>query len=76
MFGRGTVDIILLNLVLLGECLDGTQWISSSQTSSSEASVWMVHTGNHLLKHRPLMIVFGWCLDGAQWILFAETSSS
>ena len=30
VFGWCTLDIILLNIVLLGECLDGTQWISSS----------------------------------------------
>ena len=30
VFGWYTVDIILLNIVLLGWCLDGAQWISSS----------------------------------------------
>ena len=30
VFGWCTVDIILLNIVLLGKCLDGAQWISSS----------------------------------------------
>ena len=41
-FGWCTVDIILLNIVLLG-------------------SVWMVHSGYHPLKHRPVRVVFGWC---------------
>ena len=30
VFGWGTVDIILLRIVLSGECLDVAQWISSS----------------------------------------------
>ena len=30
VLGWCTVDIILLNIVLLGLCLDGAQWISSS----------------------------------------------
>ena len=30
VLGWYTVDIILLNIVLLGLCLDGAQWISSS----------------------------------------------
>ena len=30
VFGWRTVDIILLNIVLVGSCLDGEQWISSS----------------------------------------------
>ena len=45
VFGWCTVDIILLNIVLL----------------PSQDSVWMVHSGYHPLKHRPLRIVFGWC---------------
>ena len=60
VFGWCTVDIVLIrivfgwctvDIVLLGQCLDGAQWISSSQDS-----VWMVHSG-----YRPLRIVFGWC---------------
>ena len=27
LLGWGTVDIILLRIVLLGECLDGAKWI-------------------------------------------------
>ena len=46
LFGWYTVDI-----VPLGQCLDGAQWLSFS-----EDSVWMVHSG-----YRPLRIVFGWC---------------
>ena len=30
VLGWCTVDIILLSIVLLGLCMDGTQWISSS----------------------------------------------
>ena len=30
VLGWCTVDIILLRIVLPGECLDGAQWISSS----------------------------------------------
>ena len=91
VFGWCTVDIILLSIVLLGQCLDGAQWISSSSASSSQDSVWMVHSGYHPLQHRPLRIVFGWCtvdiilfsivllgqcLDGAQWISSSSASSS
>ena len=61
VFGRCTVDIILLRIVFLGECLDGAQWILFSLTSSSYDSVWMMHSGYHPLKHRPLRQVFGWC---------------
>ena len=64
VLGWCTVDIILLNIVLLGQCLDGAQW-----TSSSQDNVWMVHSGYHPLKHRPL-------LEGAQWISSSETSVS
>ena len=85
VFGWCTVDI-----VLLGQCLDGAQWISSSYDSvwmvhsgyrSSQDSVWMVHSG-----YRPLRIVFGWCtvdivllgqcLDGAQWISWISSQDS
>ena len=34
--------------------MDGAQWILFSLTSSSYDSVWMVHSGYHPLKHRPL----------------------
>ena len=54
VLGWCTVDITLLNTVLWGQCLDGAQWISSSYTSSSQDSVWMVHSGYHPLKHRRL----------------------
>ena len=40
-----------LNIFLLGKCLDGAQWISSSFDS-----VWIVHSG-----YRSRRIVFGWC---------------
>ena len=52
---------ILLSIVLLGQCLDSAQWISSSQASSSQDSAWIVHSGYHPLKHRPLRIVLGQC---------------
>ena len=89
--GLCTVDIILLSIVILGLCLDGAQWISSSSASSSQDSAWMVHSRYHPLKHRALRIVCGWCtvdiillsivilglcLDGAQWISSSSASSS
>ena len=61
VLGWYTVDIILLNIILLGLCLDGAQWISSSETSSSEDSAWMVHTGHRPLKRHPHRLVLGWC---------------
>ena len=94
---RATLDILLkllsgkLSIVLSVLCLDGAQWISPSKASSSLYCVWMVHSGYHPLKHRPLRIVFGWCtvditlqsivlsvlcLDGAKWISPSKASSS
>ena len=61
VFGWCRVDFILLNIVLLGLCLDGAQWISSSYTSSSEDSAWMVHTGYRPLKRHAHKLVLGWC---------------
>ena len=83
VLGWCTVDIILLSIVLLGWYLEGAQWISSPSASSSLVGTWMVYSGCHPLKHRPLRLVLGWCtvdiillsivllgwyLDGAQWI--------
>ena len=66
VLGWSTVDIILLNVILLNivllrKCLDGAQWISSSYTSSSLDSAWMVQSGYYPLKQRLLRIVLGWC---------------
>ena len=66
-----TVDIIPLSIVLLGYCLGGAQWISSSPKDTA----WVVHSGYHPLedtarvvhsgydplKHRPLRIMLRWC---------------
>ena len=60
VFGWCTVDIILKHRplrIVFGWCTVDI----ISQASSSEDSVWMVHSGYHPLKHRPLRIVFGWC---------------
>ena len=59
VIGQCTVDI-LSSIVLLGQCLNGAQWISHSQASSSQDSAWIVHSG-YPLKHRPLRVVLGQC---------------
>ena len=89
MLGQCTVDI-LSSIVLLGQCLDSAQWISSSQASSFQDSARIVHSGYHPLKHRPFRIVlgqctvhiilssivlFGQCLDSTQWISSQASSS-
>ena len=91
VLGQCTVDIFLSSIVLLGQCLDSAQWISSSQASSSQGSAWIVHSGYHPLKHRPLRMVLGQCtvhiilsssvllgqcLDSAQWISSSQASSA
>ena len=64
VFGWSTVDIILLNIVLL-EVVFG--WCTVDIILLNIVLLgwlWMVHSGYHPLKHRPLKVG----LDGAQWI--------
>ena len=55
VFGWCTVDIILLNIVLLviGWCTMDIILLNIV------LGVWM-HSGYHPLKHRPVKVVFGW----------------
>ena len=60
VFGWCTVDIILLNIVLrivFGLCTVAIILLNIALLRWR----WMVHSGYHPLKHRPLRIVFGWC---------------
>ena len=60
VIGWCTVDIILLNIVLLvvGWC---TVDMCPLNSSCMVDSGMMVHSGYHPVKHCPLRIVLGWC---------------
>ena len=55
VFGWCTVDIILLRIRIVFGCAQDIILLRIVQDS-----VWMVHSGYHPLKDRPVRIVFGW----------------
>ena len=63
MIGLGwcTVEIIVINIVLLGSCCAPSLHYPKRTMFKRMISTKMVHSGFHPLKHRPLRIVLGWC---------------